>query len=116
MVEGVLLIALPDVDPWGTRFTSLLVRALGSKPRWYEANGIQPHLLDDALVHQQVRLSWLRYDGGTRRYLDGQVTLVPAEVAGGPRRSTPATDPRQHPSSPQKPPQGLPGPARWFEC
>lgn len=97
VVEGVVRVALPEVTAYGTRLTSLLVQAKGAKPQWYSARGDRPDLLDAALPDQWVTLAWLRYDGGSRRYVTGLVTVMPPEASGTartPPRSRPAPRPR----------------------
>jgi hypothetical protein len=82
VAEGLLVLALPDSTSRGVLVTSLLVSTDDVRAQWYFTRGHRTDLLDDGLLQQRVRFEWLRYDGGIRRYIVGQVTLLPSEAAG----------------------------------
>jgi hypothetical protein len=84
VVHGRMVWTLPVIT-YGVRLTSLLIASHGCKATWYEARGHQPYLLDDALLHQIVQVTWERYEGSSRRYVTGRVLVRPPQPPGASR-------------------------------
>lgn len=75
-VEGVVETVLPEVTRYDERLDTILLKSPRGRAQWFCCTGGRPELQDDRLIDKRVRLAWIRYEGGNRRYVDGDITVL----------------------------------------
>lgn len=103
---GFVYVVLPEVTAYGAALTTIGLTRRVPSLLWLSARGKRLDLLDDALRGRALRVNWLRYTGSGRRYIDGDVQLLPHDNPGARLRPHPDAPTQRHQGRPPSPVRG----------